>query len=99
MRKVIQISTTSPFYSEGAVCPAGVYALCDDGSIWEWVNISEGTQLLIKGEDGKDKLVKAPPPHWERFPGPPAEDAKLKPIASGTLPAASKSPRGSIEKN
>ena len=67
MRKVIQISTTG----EGPSGPGGIFALCDDGSVWDWQSYSEGTRLLVKGEDGKDRLVKAPPPHWERFPGPP----------------------------
>ena len=75
MRKIIQISTTSPFYNEEADCPAGLYALCNDGSIWTWVACSEGTCLVRKGKDGKDEFAKAPPPHWERMPGLPAEDA------------------------
>ena len=47
-RKIIQISTTSPFMGKGCMAAASIVALCDDGSVWlyefdvgEWERIKE----------------------------------------------------------
>jgi len=51
-RKIIQIATTSPFFNDEAACPAGLYALCDDGSVWSRYGLAEWRRVpaLPEGE-------------------------------------------------
>ena len=44
MRKIIQIAATGGFESETDTDPGELWALCDDGTLWLWIEAISGIE-------------------------------------------------------